>query len=174
MQLGHELALAFRCPALAQVPKQADTAAEYALARLIKQQGPCDRVLVAQSNDSLLGCIAVTSSIHIQPLQQNFDLHMYDQLLQPEVYEARLAAYTYAPGEGTVPQPYSARCLVFVFDMYLLLQSVLLQMQSIQGKVSLLRFLVWAELCCRQVCMASETSGTQQFESSCCTVSRRT
>lgn len=134
MQLGRELALAFRCPALAQVPKQADTAAEYALARLIKQQGPCDRVLVAQSNDGLLGCMAVTSSIHIQPLQQNFDLHVYDQLLQPEVYEARLAANIHALGEGRAPQPYSARCLVFICDMYLLQQCMFYKCRAYRAR----------------------------------------
>lgn len=94
------ISFAFRCPALAQVPKQADTSPEYALARLIKQQGPYDKVLVAQSNNTLLGCMAVTTKILIQPLQQNFDLHVYDQLLQPEVYEARLAAYSHTLSQG--------------------------------------------------------------------------
>lgn len=86
------------------MPTQAGTAAEYALARLIKQQGPCNKVLVAQAQDSLQGCISVTTDIDIQPLQQNFELHVYDQLLQPEVYEARLAASRNTLSEGNLLQ----------------------------------------------------------------------
>ncbi len=83
-----------RCPALAQVSSRDDRHADYALAHLIRQQTPEDKVLVAQSAGQLVGCMAVTSMVDISPLQQNFDLQVYDQLVQPEVYEAALAAYS--------------------------------------------------------------------------------
>lgn len=62
------------------------------MASLIKQQGPQDKVFVAQLHGQLLGCMAVTSLVDVSPLQQNFDLHVYDQLVQPGVYEAALSA----------------------------------------------------------------------------------
>lgn len=41
----------------------------------------------------LLGCMAVTSLVDISPLQQNFNLHVYDQLVQPDLYEAAISAH---------------------------------------------------------------------------------
>lgn len=82
-----------RCPALAQVPDRDERQTDYALASLIGQQGPQDKVFVAQLRGQLLGCMAVTSVVDVSPLQQNFDLHVYDQLVQPEVYEAVLSAH---------------------------------------------------------------------------------
>lgn len=82
-----------RCPALAQVSLREDSPPDYALARLIRQQGPGDKVLVAQSAGQLVGCMSVTSMVAVGPLQENFDLQIYDQLVQPDVYEAALAAH---------------------------------------------------------------------------------
>ncbi|KAL3144091.1 hypothetical protein ABBQ32_003883 [Trebouxia sp. C0010 RCD-2024] len=82
-----------RCPALAQVPGRDESQTDYALASLIGQQGPQDKVFVAQSRGQLLGCMAVTSTVDVSPLQQNFDLHVYDQLVQPDVYEALLSVH---------------------------------------------------------------------------------
>lgn len=82
-----------RCPALAQVCLREDSPPDYALARLIRQQGHGDKVLVAQSAGQLCGCISVTSMVAVGALQENFDLQIYDQLVQPDVYEAALAAH---------------------------------------------------------------------------------
>lgn len=89
--LSDRLLLVCRCPALAQLPSRDDTQADYALAHLIRQQGPHDKVFVVQLHGVLLGCMAVTNVVDVSPLQQNFDLHVYDQLVQPEVYEAALS-----------------------------------------------------------------------------------
>lgn len=78
---------------MAQVPSRDEGQTDYALASLIRQQGPQDKVFVAQSHGQLLGCIAVTSLVDVSPLQQNFSLQVYDQLMQPDVYEAALAAH---------------------------------------------------------------------------------
>lgn len=37
--------------------------------------------------------MAVTSVVDVSPLQQNFSLQVYDQLMQPEVYEAAHSAH---------------------------------------------------------------------------------
>ena len=78
---------------MAQVPSRDEGQTEYALASLIRQQGPQDKVFVAQSRGQLLGCMAVTSLVDVSPLQQNINLQVYDQLMQPDVYEAALAAH---------------------------------------------------------------------------------
>ena len=78
---------------MAQVPRRDEIQTDYALASLIRQQGPEDKVFVAQLHGQLLGCMAVTSLVDISPLQQNFNLHVYDQLVQPEAYEAALSAH---------------------------------------------------------------------------------
>ena len=83
-----------RCPALAEVSSRDGRHADFALAHLIRQQGPEDKVLVAQSETQLLGCIAVTSKVDISALQRNFELQAYDQLVQPEAYEAAVANFT--------------------------------------------------------------------------------
>ena len=91
--LTRRLPLRCRCPALAQVSSRQERFSDYALAHLITQQGPEDKVLVAQLAGQLVGCMAVTSMVDVSPLQQNFDLQVYDQLVLPEVYEAALAAH---------------------------------------------------------------------------------
>ncbi|KAL3144843.1 hypothetical protein ABBQ38_001949 [Trebouxia sp. C0009 RCD-2024] len=61
--------------------------------------------------------MAVTSIVDVSPLQQNFNLHVYDQLVQPDVYEAVLsvrsqqaATETASAGDGddTMQQPETA------------------------------------------------------------------
>lgn len=91
-----------RCPALAQVSLREESPPDYALARIIRQQGPEDKVLVAQSAGQLVGCMSVTSMVAVGPLQENFDLQIYDQLVQPDVYEAALAAHTQRNAGATV------------------------------------------------------------------------
>ena len=101
--LARELCvLLCRCPALAQVSLREESPPDYALARLIRQQGPEDKVLVAQSAGQLVGCMSVTSMVAVGPLQENFDLQIYDQLVQPDVYEAALAAHTQRNAGATV------------------------------------------------------------------------
>lgn len=99
-----------RCPALAQVSGREEKPADYALALLIRQQTPEDKVLVAQSAGHLLGCMAVTSMVDVSPLQQNFDLQVYDQLVQPEVYEAALAAYEHRRSSGAAGESSHRGC----------------------------------------------------------------
>jgi len=101
--LARELCvLLCRCPALAQVSLREETPPDYALARLIRQQGHKDKVLVAQSAGQLVGCMSVTSMVAVGPLQENFDLQIYDQLVQPDVYEAALAAHAQRSAGATV------------------------------------------------------------------------
>lgn len=92
-----------RCPALAQVPGRDESQTDYALASLIGQQGPQDKVFVAHSHGQLLGCMAVTSIVDVSPLQQNFNLHVYDQLVQPDVYEAVLSVRSQQAATGKLP-----------------------------------------------------------------------
>lgn len=78
---------------MAQVPSRDERQTDYALASLIRQQGLQEKVFVAELRGQLLGCLAVTSLVDIRPLQQNFNLHVYDQLVQPEVYETALSVH---------------------------------------------------------------------------------
>ena len=84
--------LMLRCPALAEVSSRDGRRADYALAHLIRQQTADDKLLVAQTADQLVGCMAVTCQVDISALQHNFDLQLYDELVQPAVYEAAMAA----------------------------------------------------------------------------------
>ena len=99
----HRLVESCRCPALAQVSCRDEVQTDYALASLIGQQGPHDKVFVAQLRGQLLGCMAVTSMVDVSLLQQNFDLHVYDQLVQPDVYEAVLSAHSQQSAAGNSP-----------------------------------------------------------------------
>ena len=103
-----------RCPALADVSSRDGRHADYALAYLIRQQGSEDKVFVAQSEKQLLGCMAVTSKVDTSALQQNFELQSYDQLVQPEVYEAAVARCTHRLRAAATGQGHNMYVVAFI------------------------------------------------------------
>lgn len=78
-------------------------------------------MLVAQSAGQLVGCMSVTSMVAVGPLQENFDLQIYDQLVQPDVYEAAVAAHTQRNARATVGKS-MAECEVMMPLVHISLQ----------------------------------------------------
>lgn len=102
-----------RFPAFAQLPESVSPTSEFALARVIDDQDDRNLVLIAQDGGRMVrplvplaaravarrrgrarlaqvGMLVCTASLDLGVVRKSFDLHAYDNLLPPEVYEAQV------------------------------------------------------------------------------------
>lgn len=86
MQPVWERALS-RYPALAQLPESSRPEEAFALTRVVAGQDANNSVFVAEVKGRIVGFMVATCDVELSDLLTRFDLHPYDNLLAPELYE---------------------------------------------------------------------------------------